>query len=814
MKYIAVLICTLLIAVAFAPVITASVKINSTIDAEEDALTLTKQDLVLLDELLEDLWIKFYEAENIKEKIEVIKEIIMRMDTYGLLPDGTSVKEAQKLVIDAFLFAEKLATKSQGTSLLNNDDIQVYIWAGMQPHPDDPTEPSFGSVLNCGLTNYRSDPVEWFDSQDYYDISSRKKNWHWPTYGWSYRGSVEPNDYDMTFSGLIQAQSELIKANVMVEDIIFSRWGVYLGFGLHYFPRIGGGGNSVPFTYGSPRESVLMDKDYTSLYFYKNLFPEYFTEEHVFQFNNLDFGSKVLTNFEVTVENPMVEKQNEELIQTTASDTPWPMYCHDNLHTGRSSYVSSHNHGFEKWRHKIVGMVIMSPSIDKDGTIYLAGSCLYAIHPNGTIKWKFDPPGGIFDFTCPAIDENGTIYAGTLSDKYTYMYAINPDGTVKWKKSIGYTYSTPTIGNNGMIYFAQTVSDKSYITALNTDGTIEWNSYTSEEPMYSSPAIGMDGTIYCGSHDYHLYAFNSDGTLKWKFNTGGRVHGSPTIGSDGTVFIGSENGLHALYPNNGSMKWHRNMGAVWGAPALDEDGTLYLGDGDGRFYAINPDGTIKWTYNAPGRVWFTSFALSADGIIYFSTLRLSGGIGKVIALNSDGTERWTWADSYYDYENFQSAPAIGEDGTVYIASSYWRSGGPFYLHAFGVLDPNAPNAPTINGQTNGKPWKEYEYTFKAVDPNGDDLYYYIDWGDGSEEAWIGPYSSGEEVKVSHIWIGPILYTIRAKAKNTDDLFGPWSTLEISMPMNQQSSNFLFLRFLERHPRMFPILRQLLGWYVG
>ena len=281
-KIIGFLICTLLIAIAFAPVITADVKTIITTDAEEDILTPAKQDLLLLDKLIEDLRIKLYEAENIEGKIEIIKEIIIRMDICGFLPDGTSVKEAQKLVVDAFLFAEKLASTSQGQSLLNNGDIQVYIWAGMQPRPDDPTEASFGSVLNCGLINYRSDPVEWFDSQDYYNISSRKTNWHYPLHGWNYRGSVEPNDYDSTFSGLIQAQPELIKANVMVEDIIFSRWGVYLGFGLHYFPRIGGEGNSVPFTFKSPRERVLMEKDYTSLYFYKNLFPEYLTEEQVF----------------------------------------------------------------------------------------------------------------------------------------------------------------------------------------------------------------------------------------------------------------------------------------------------------------------------------------------------------------------------------------------------------------------------------------------------------------------------------------------------------------------------------------------------
>ena len=56
--------------------------------------------------------------------------------------------------------------------------------------------------------------------------------------------------------------------------------------------------------------------------------------------------------------------------------------------------------------------------------------------------------------------------------------------------------------------------------------------------MYSSPAIGSDGTIYVGSDYDDLYAINPDGSIKWEFNAGrGRVDSSPTIGSDGTIYV-------------------------------------------------------------------------------------------------------------------------------------------------------------------------------------------------------------------------------------------------------------------------------------
>ena len=58
--------------------------------------------------------------------------------------------------------------------------------------------------------------------------------------------------------------------------------------------------------------------------------------------------------------------------------------------------------------------------------------------------------------------------------------------------------------------------------------------------MFSSPAIGSDGTVYVGSYDKKLYAINGKSGVKlWEFETGNDVDSSPAIGSDGTVYVGS-----------------------------------------------------------------------------------------------------------------------------------------------------------------------------------------------------------------------------------------------------------------------------------
>ena len=117
--------------------------------------------------------------------------------------------------------------------------------------------------------------------------------------------------------------------------------------------------------------------------------------------------------------------------------------------------------------------------------------------------------------------------------------------------------------------------------------------------------------------------------------------------------------------------------------------------------------------------------------------------------------------------------------------------------------------PAITGTYSGKPGILYEYTFLADDPDNLDVSYYIDWGNGANSGWLGPHPSGEKQIISHAWEEKGSYIIKAKAKNTESIETDWSTLEVTMPKNK-AIDTPFLRFLENHPRMFPMLRHLLG----
>lgn len=120
------------------------------------------------------------------------------------------------------------------------------------------------------------------------------------------------------------------------------------------------------------------------------------------------------------------------------------------------------------------------------------------------------------------------------------------------------------------------------------------------------------------------------------------------------------------------------------------------------------------------------------------------------------------------------------------------------------IDP--PNTPNIDGLALVRAGEEYDYKFFTTDPNGDDVYYYIDWGEyQSVGEWIGPFASGEEVTLSHSWSDRGLYTIKAKAKDIYGLESDWGYLEITVPVNQQisqqSSNLLFLKVLQGLPNL-------------
>lgn len=181
-----------------------------------------------------------------------------------------------------------------------------------------------------------------------------------------------------------------------------------------------------------------------------------------------------------------------------------------------------------------------------------------------------DPTATIYyasDTTDPRNSSTRTQYTGpiTINTTTTLRYAAQ-DTYGNWSPLYLQNY---VIGSGGLADTSwakfggdlNNTGQSSYVGPQTNASS--WIYTTGGKIYYSSAVISADGTIYIGSSDGIIYAFNSNGTLKWNYTTGGEIDGAAVIGTDGTIYIGSC---------------------------------------DSKFYAINPDGTLKWTYSTGGKI--------------------------------------------------------------------------------------------------------------------------------------------------------------------------------------------------------------------
>ena len=115
-----------------------------------------------------------------------------------------------------------------------------------------------------------------------------------------------------------------------------------------------------------------------------------------------------------------------------------------------------------------------------------------------------------------------------------------------------------------------------------------------------------------------------------------------------------------------------------------------------------------------------------------------------------------------------------------------------------------PNLPSISGATNGKIGQLYEYSLNSIDINDDDVFFYINWGDGIIET-TPLVKSGEEIIVEHFWENENTYNISVKAIDIYNAESNWNFLEIKMAKSNSFDIFeLIIRFLIDNKLIFPI----------
>lgn len=142
-------------------------------------------------------------------------------------------------------------------------------------------------------------------------------------------------------------------------------------------------------------------------------------------------------------------------------------------------------------------------------------------------------------------------------------------------------------------------------------------------------------------------------------------------------------------------------------------------------------------------------------------------------------------DHSFRFDNLLSS----YEETEFAKDSNWDE---FLVEFLEINENTPPNKPTITGPTRGEPESEYEYIITSTDSENDEVYYYIDWGDGFTSGWIGPYSIEEEVTIEHIWNEQGTYSVRVKAKDSDE--SDWESLTVRMPKSNDiiASSWAFI----------------------
>jgi subtilisin family serine protease len=145
----------------------------------------------------------------------------------------------------------------------------------------------------------------------------------------------------------------------------------------------------------------------------------------------------------------------------------------------------------------------------------------------------------------------------------------------------------------------------------------------------------------------------------------------------------------------------------------------------------------------------------------------------------------------------------------YISEEYIGTG---RVNAYKALtrfntQPEIPETPT--GKTNGRPGRCYSFITNATDEDGDELWYFWDWGDGTYSDWLGPYGSGAECEASYTWQQEANFSIKVKVKDGKGGESYWSDEFIfSTPRSKAINPFELL--IERLIERFPLLEILLN----
>lgn len=290
-----------------------------------------------------------------------------------------------------------------------------------------------------------------------------------------------------------------------------------------------------------------------------------------------------------------LDREGKERFRVPLGDRAYGAPCVD---AGGTVYVGSdakqlvavHADGRVGFRLELDGEADTACAIGDDGLVYLAaGRTLYAVRSRGDVAWRFAAKGKIF--TAPALGAGGLVVVGSQDDS---VYGVRA-GKAVFATNLGADVDgAATFGDDGSIFVG---TDAGEVVKLDEHGAIAWRRPTAgfvRGPL----SLAANGDVFAGVYGptpAQLRIEPLAGTIVGRFPVPGTgsaefgVHGGLLEDGVGAVYFGAQDdGIYAVAPD-GSLRFRFATGGDVDAPlTLLGDGTLVAAADDGFVYYFAP----------------------------------------------------------------------------------------------------------------------------------------------------------------------------------------------------------------------------------
>lgn len=225
--------------------------------------------------------------------------------------------------------------------------------------------------------------------------------------------------------------------------------------------------------------------------------------------------------------------------------------------------------------------------------------------------------------------EDRTAFVPLVDDEGTAVTArAAAGGAERWttRLSTPDVFAAPAVGEGVYVATRADASDEGRLVALTRDGEVRWTE-TLEGEAYKAPKVtgasasssaGGDGegaeTVFVGTDAGYLYAFEADGTLRWRADLGGSVNTTPAV-ADGLVYGTSPRNVVAMDAETGDGVWSGTVDHVDKTGLGLGGGMVHVGGNEVAAFDAD-DGTARWRIELPGVAGTFGSPLWRDGTLY------------------------------------------------------------------------------------------------------------------------------------------------------------------------------------------------------